>query len=144
LAFNTKLLTSIASKYVISNIDSIIKDAAIDTDTLKVTFSISKSKYSVDLQDNHGDSLREICVQKYLTMLAQGYILFSYKDGWICKYSKDSTIYQLINNTCTCADHAFRGNKIGYIGCKHLLMLKGFNYLNKEAQEELLKFIQNN
>ena len=140
-------LKTLAMNYVLARkLDELVKDCKIDTDKGLLTFNLGKQPIAAKLQDisKHGNVLNEICVQKYLTMLSQGYLLFNYKDGWICKQPDNEEIYQMTGDNCTCGDFCFRKNQSGFIGCKHQLMQKGFMYFYNKTNEAKLKFIENN
>lgn len=144
LEINKKLLKALGAKYIIAKADRLIKEPTLDIENKKINFKIKNSQFSVSIQDYHAGALREICVQKYLSMISQGYTLFNYKDGWICKNPEGEETYQMLEGACTCGDYSFRGANPGFIGCKHILMKKGFEFLHKEANEERVNFLMNN
>lgn len=140
-------LKALATNYLISQkLTTLIKDCNLDTDTGLLTFNLGKQPIAAKIQDisKHGEVINEICVQKYLTMLAEGYNLFNYKTGWICQHPENGDVYQLTGDLCSCGDFCFRKNQAGFIGCKHQLMLKGFLYFFNKANQAKLDFIEHN
>jgi hypothetical protein len=139
-------LKALAINYISARLDNLVNDCRIDTEKCLLTFTLGKQSIAAKLQDisKHGDVLNEICVQKYLSMLSQGYLLYNYKSGWLCEHPDEGEIYQVTEDSCTCGDFCFRRGQATFIGCKHQLMQKGFMYFYNKTNAAKLRFIERN